>query len=86
FGVFQNPNIGSYGEHGYQLLDLVLRFIFPSTFDITNFCPLTCDIVLREVLIPEAMICLIQQDMGITLDAAIVVLENSDAFGRLLHP
>ncbi|KAJ7863606.1 hypothetical protein B0H14DRAFT_3607254 [Mycena olivaceomarginata] len=75
-----------YGERGYQLLDLALRFIFPGTFDISNFRPLTYDIVLREVLIPEATIRLIQQDMGITLDAAIVVLENSDAFGRLLHP
>jgi hypothetical protein len=79
--------IDSYGERGYQLIDMVLRFMFSdTTFDISSFHPLTYDIVLREVLIPEAASRLIRHDMGITLQAATVVLEESHNFGRTLHP
>ncbi|KAJ7793550.1 hypothetical protein B0H14DRAFT_2224403, partial [Mycena olivaceomarginata] len=77
---------GYYGERGIQMCDATLRFMFPPTFDITPFHPLTYDIVIREVLVPEASIRLIQEDLNITLDAAIEVLQESHSFGCALHP
>ncbi|KAJ7862008.1 hypothetical protein B0H14DRAFT_2170340, partial [Mycena olivaceomarginata] len=58
----------------------------PPTFDITPFHPLTYNIVIREVLVPEASIRLIQEDLNITLDAALEVLQESHSFGCALHP
>ncbi|KAJ6461814.1 hypothetical protein C8R45DRAFT_841964, partial [Mycena sanguinolenta] len=78
--------VGYYGERGYQMFDITLRFMFPDTFDITNFRPLTYDIALREVLIPEAAVRLIQEDLDITVIEAIAIHKESYTFGVILHP
>ena len=69
------------------VMDTTLRFMFPDNPDLaTSFIPLTYDIFVREVLIPEATIRLVQQDLGITPEAAIIVLKESHIFGLVLHP
>ncbi|KAJ7128594.1 hypothetical protein C8R44DRAFT_580781, partial [Mycena epipterygia] len=80
-----NPSY-SYGEREYQMLEMTLRFMFPDTLDLAKFRPLTYDIVLREVLIPEATIRLIQQDLDITAESAIDILKRSHTFGLVQHP
>ncbi|KAJ7037281.1 hypothetical protein C8F04DRAFT_1180685 [Mycena alexandri] len=48
---------GYYGERGYQLLVQTIRFMFPSSPDfLAKFQPLTYDIVVLEILLPEAAI------------------------------
>ncbi|KAJ7241663.1 hypothetical protein B0H12DRAFT_993088, partial [Mycena haematopus] len=78
---------GYYGERGYQIFELTLRFMFPDSPDfLRKFHPLTYNIVLREILIPEATIRLIELDLQIPLKDAIGVLEQSHTFGLVLHP
>ncbi|KAJ7917653.1 hypothetical protein B0H13DRAFT_1994483 [Mycena leptocephala] len=78
---------GYYGERGYEILDTTLRFIFPDCQDfVRKFHPLTYNIAIREVLIPEATIHIIQNDLNIELKEAIVVLKESHTFGLVLHP
>ncbi|KAJ7601316.1 hypothetical protein B0H17DRAFT_969924, partial [Mycena rosella] len=76
----------SYGERGYQMLDTAVRFMFPDTLNLAHFAPLTYDIILREVLIPEATIRLIEQDLEIPLKSAIDVLQQSYKLGLVQHP
>ncbi|KAJ7451205.1 hypothetical protein B0H11DRAFT_1692711, partial [Mycena galericulata] len=75
-----------YGERGYQMLDTTLRSMFPDSLDYSNFHPLTYAIIIREILIPEATIRLIQQDLTVSPGAAIDILQQSHHFGLVLHP
>ncbi|KAJ7080153.1 hypothetical protein B0H15DRAFT_804147 [Mycena belliarum] len=77
---------GYYGERGYQLLDITLWFMFPPSIDLAPFHPLTYDIILREVLIPEATLQLIQQDLEVAPDEAIEILKQSHTFGLVQNP
>ncbi|KAJ7189096.1 hypothetical protein C8R46DRAFT_1244561 [Mycena filopes] len=78
---------GYYGERGYQLLDPTIRFMFPDSPDLlTKFHPLTYDIIIREVLIPEAAIRLVASDLGIATKDAVAVLHESYSFGIGFHP
>ncbi|KAJ7224210.1 hypothetical protein GGX14DRAFT_350635 [Mycena pura] len=78
---------GYYGERGFELLETTLRFMFPDSQDLVNkFLPLTYHIALWEILIPEAAIQLIQQDLDIGPEDAISILQQSHTFGLTLHP
>ncbi|KAJ7831280.1 hypothetical protein B0H13DRAFT_2289276 [Mycena leptocephala] len=78
---------GYYGERGYEILDTTLRFMFPDCQAfVRKFHPLTYNIAIREVLIPEATIRIIQNDLNIEPKEAIVVLKESHTFGLVLHP
>ncbi|KAJ7202315.1 hypothetical protein GGX14DRAFT_570820 [Mycena pura] len=77
---------GYYGERGQQLIDLAIRFSFPAGYDFSALAPLTYDIVIREVLVPEAACRLIQQDLGVSEDCAAEILCASYSLGFALHP
>ncbi|KAJ7506222.1 hypothetical protein B0H11DRAFT_1653124, partial [Mycena galericulata] len=78
--------VGYYGEIGYEIFTVALRFMFPDTLDLDLYAPLTYDIVLREVLIPEAATRILQQDLNLTPRAAKQVLTDSYLFGVTRHP
>ncbi|KAJ7781695.1 hypothetical protein B0H14DRAFT_3585742 [Mycena olivaceomarginata] len=78
---------GYYGERGYQLLDIAIQFMFPDTeVLLKTFHPLTYDIAIREILIPETVTRLIQQDLGLGPEDTIAILKQSYTFGITLHP
>ncbi|KAJ7260394.1 hypothetical protein B0H12DRAFT_980108, partial [Mycena haematopus] len=75
-----------YGEHGYQIFYNTLHFLFPDNFDLNQFYPLTYEMIVREVLIPEAAVRIIQADLDITPEAAAAVIQDSHTFGTIFHP
>ncbi|KAJ6547957.1 hypothetical protein DFH09DRAFT_926742, partial [Mycena vulgaris] len=75
-----------YGEIGYEILAVAVRFMFPDGLDLIPFAPLTYDTLLREVLIPEAARQIIQEDLHLTPLAAKNTLKDSHIFGTVLHP
>ncbi|KAJ7196351.1 hypothetical protein GGX14DRAFT_376152 [Mycena pura] len=76
-----------YGEIGYEIVMVVLRFLFPDTPNIVELCtPLPYDVVLREVLLPETMVRIIQEDLQVGPRAAKSIIRSSHLFGTLLHP
>ncbi|KAJ7705217.1 hypothetical protein B0H16DRAFT_1213803, partial [Mycena metata] len=78
---------GYYGERGYQLLVQAIRFMFPDSPDLlAKFQPLTYEIIILEILLPEAAMRLIEQDLNIPPKDAIDVLRASYNFGVGLHP
>ncbi|KAJ7626514.1 hypothetical protein DFH06DRAFT_936843, partial [Mycena polygramma] len=78
---------GYYGEIGYQILMVALRFMFPDTPDVCSLgVPLPYDIMLREVLFPEAVVRIIQEDLSIKNRAAKTVMRESYLFGVVRHP
>lgn len=76
----------SYGEIGYEIFMVALRFMFPDNLDLDSYAPLPYDIVLREVLIPEAATRIIQQDLDLPARDAKGVLKDSYIFGVTRHP
>ncbi|KAJ6497906.1 hypothetical protein C8R45DRAFT_926497 [Mycena sanguinolenta] len=78
---------GYYGECGYQLIYPTLQFLFPESPDLLEALhPLTYDILLREILIPETTIRLIQDDLHVSPENVIGILKSSHNFGPALHP
>lgn len=78
--------ICSYGEIGYQIFDVALRFLFPDGMNLLPFHPLTYDTLLRDVLIPEAAQRIVQEDLGLTPLAAKNTLKDAHIFGMIQHP
>ncbi|KAJ7912485.1 hypothetical protein B0H13DRAFT_1874862 [Mycena leptocephala] len=81
----REQSAGYYGEIGYEIFTIALRFMFPDT-DIASRAPLPYDIILREVLLPEAVVRIVQQDLKITPRAAKLVISVSYLFGTTRHP
>lgn len=68
---------------------ITLRHMFPDSpdrFDLESIKPLTHEIFLREVLLPEVTIHLIQDDLSLSHEEAMHVLQESHHFGNILHP
>ena len=77
----------SYGEEGYQIVILALQSLFPeASFDEKTYSPLTWKAFIREYLLPETMVLLIQEDLRISRTACIETLAQSRQFGNRMHP
>ena len=73
----------SYGEEGYQIVVLALQSLFPErSFDNKTYTPLTWKAFIREYLLPETMILLIQEDLRISRTACIETIAQSREFGN----
>ncbi|KAJ7064382.1 hypothetical protein B0H15DRAFT_764899, partial [Mycena belliarum] len=75
-----------YGETGYQIMTVAVRFMFPDVLDLAPFKPLVYDTLVREVLMPEAARRIVQEDLKLTLFAAKNTLKDSHLFGSVQHP
>lgn len=63
-----------------------LRHLFPpDSINLTTIFPVRYEPFLQEVLAHEAAVGLIQNDLGITREAAIVVFRKSCVFGNNMH-
>jgi len=61
--------------------------MFPEgSFSLDSIKPLSYNIFINEVLVREAAILLIQQDLHFDRAAAIKTLQRSGKFGTMLHP
>ena len=77
----------SYGSEGYQIIYFVLLSFFDKTsYELRNLRPLSWDSVIRDVLLPEIVTRLIQEDLGLSRADAIHTFLDSDTFGKLMHP
>ena len=69
-----------------MILIITLTSMFSEgSFDVT-FQPLSYKTLIREVLVREAALLLIQQDLGFDRVKALKTLTNSKGFGTMLHP
>jgi RTC4-like domain len=69
-----------------MILFITLTSMFPEgSFDIA-FQPLSYKTLIHEVLVREAALLLIQQDLGFDRVKALKTLTNSEGFGTMLHP
>jgi hypothetical protein len=60
--------------------------MFPdNSFDLTPFKPLSYKALVHSVLIPEATVLLIQQDLALGRVDAETTLRNSQQFGHIFH-
>jgi hypothetical protein len=77
----------SYGEIGHELVTIAVRYMFPDSEDVWGpFAPLSYAVVLREVLVPEAVTRIVQADLKITAKSAKAVISHSYRFGLVRHP
>jgi len=69
-----------------MILNITLTSMFPEgSFDIT-FQPLSYNTLIREVLVREAALLLIQENLGFERVKALKTLNSSNGFGTMLHP
>lgn len=84
--ICQFLTICSFGLVGFELIVHALHTMFPqSSIDAANIEPLSYDGIITEVLLPEATLMLICDDMQIDPDDARVVFEESRDFGMSMH-
>ncbi|KAI9618853.1 hypothetical protein H4Q26_012107 [Puccinia striiformis f. sp. tritici PST-130] len=84
-------SIISYGYQGFQLIyqQLVYMFLKSTLETVTRLAhPLDPEYLLRKVLMPEAALCLIGQDMSLPMSHPKVraTLEQSREFGNAMYP
>nr|GAT59355.1 predicted protein [Mycena chlorophos] len=85
----RQPMLGAayYGEAGYGIISTTVRWLFPATPALIDVCaPLSYDIFVREVLLPECIVRIVRDDLGITVAAAKKLIIASYEFGMVLHP
>ena len=79
--------VGSYGEQGSVIIHQTLFDLFPpSTFDSSLIAPLAPAEFIQRILVPEAAVRLIAQDLCADIDDAIVTLRESAQYGVAMFP
>ncbi|TCD71775.1 hypothetical protein EIP91_003118 [Steccherinum ochraceum] len=87
FSNFEKTQPGYYGELGYMILNQIIYDLFPpSSFDPDSTLPLIPTEFIQLVLIPEAALALIMEDMSQSRSASIRTLRDSTAYGVAMFP
>ncbi|KAG2346796.1 hypothetical protein BDR05DRAFT_906368 [Suillus weaverae] len=87
FASFEKTQPGYYGELGLLIIHQTLYSLFPfSSFEPSSIAPLTPAEFIQLVLIPEAAVGLIMQDLHLDRDEAIVTLRESSQYGVAMFP
>jgi hypothetical protein len=77
----------SYGGEGYQIVTIALMFLFPDqSFDLKPFHPLSWKAIIHDVLLPETVVYLIQDDLQLSRAEALKTLRTSAQYGSLQFP
>lgn len=77
----------SYGELGYMIISQTMYDMFPPTsFPPDSTLPLTPADFIQLILIPEAAVALIMEDMHQTREEAVVTLRDSAEYGVAMFP
>ncbi|KAJ7196382.1 hypothetical protein GGX14DRAFT_335417, partial [Mycena pura] len=76
-----------YGDIGWEIVYKALQFMFPDDGSRPQCkTAIPYDLLLREVLLPETVMRLVQDDLAITDIAAKSIMQASHSFGLVLHP
>ncbi|KAG8215087.1 hypothetical protein J3R82DRAFT_8508 [Butyriboletus roseoflavus] len=87
FASFEKTQPGYYGEQGSVIIHQTLFDLFPpSTFDASLIAPLAPAEFIQRILVPEAAVRLIAQDLCADIDDAIVTLRESAQYGVAMFP
>ncbi|KAG2040111.1 RTC4-like domain-containing protein [Suillus americanus] len=87
FASFEKTQPGYYGELGFLIIHQTLYNLFPfSSFEPSSIAPLTPAEFIQLVLVPEAAVGLIMQDLHLDRDEAIVTLRESSQYGVAMFP
>lgn len=79
--------VGSYGEQGSVIIHQTLFDLFPpSTFDASLIAPLAPAEFIQRILVPEAAVRLIAQDLWVDIEDAILTLRESAQYGVAMFP
>ncbi|EJU03670.1 hypothetical protein DACRYDRAFT_77371 [Dacryopinax primogenitus] len=85
YETFERCQPGYYGEQGMITIQRALMFMFPNMVA-SNTRPLSVDDFIRQVLVPEAAILLIRQDLQLSRAKALQVLLKSRKYGLAQFP
>ena len=81
------PPICSYGELGYLIIYQTIYQLFPpDTIDPDSTAPLTPADFIQRILVPEAAVRLIMEDLQSTYSSAIKTLRESVEYGVAMFP
>ncbi|KAH0836450.1 hypothetical protein J3R83DRAFT_8057 [Lanmaoa asiatica] len=87
FASFEKTQPGYYGEQGSVIIHQTLFDLFPpSTFDASLIAPLAPAEFIQRILVPEAAVRLIAQDLCVDIEDAIVTLRESAQYGVAMFP
>ncbi|KAH7920529.1 hypothetical protein BV22DRAFT_1133001 [Leucogyrophana mollusca] len=87
FASFEKTQPGYYGELGSVIIHQTLYNLFPpSSFDASLIVPLTPAEFIQRILVPEAALELIMEDLCIDRDEALVTLRESAQYGVAMFP
>ncbi|KZT70805.1 hypothetical protein DAEQUDRAFT_764374 [Daedalea quercina L-15889] len=84
---FNKTQPGYYGELGYVIIHQTMYDMFPpASFSPDSTLPLNPNDFIQLILIPEATVSLIMEDMGQTREEAVVTLRDSAEYGVAMFP
>ncbi|KAJ7255483.1 hypothetical protein B0H12DRAFT_534582 [Mycena haematopus] len=83
-GTFQKAT-GYFGELGYYVIFNAVADKFPAITILSDYSPLTWQTLIEQVLVPEAIVALILEDLQVDYDVAIQILKASSDFGLSYH-
>ncbi|OSX64116.1 hypothetical protein POSPLADRAFT_1137777 [Postia placenta MAD-698-R-SB12] len=87
FASFDKTQPGYYGELGYMIINQTIYNLFPpASFHADSTLPLTPTDFIALVLVPEAAVSLITEDMKQTRQEAIATLRESAEYGVAMFP
>ncbi|KIK93689.1 hypothetical protein PAXRUDRAFT_828700 [Paxillus rubicundulus Ve08.2h10] len=87
FASFEKTQPGYYGEQGSVIIHQTLFDLFPpSSFDVSLITPLAPAEFIQRILVPEAAVRLIAQDLCADIEDAIVTLRESAQYGVAMFP
>ncbi|KAJ7857072.1 hypothetical protein B0H14DRAFT_2288534, partial [Mycena olivaceomarginata] len=86
--LLSKAQASAYGERGYEIFNHTLHFMFPDhCLNLEDFYPLAHEMIIRQVLIPETAVRIIQADLNLDTEAAAAaIIADSHMFGIVLHP
>ncbi|KAH9851666.1 hypothetical protein C2E23DRAFT_860309 [Lenzites betulinus] len=84
--VMAGQAAGYYGSKGFFLMFFYFLHIFSGLLDDDACRPLDQDQMLASVLVPEAAVLLIQEDLQLTVEDAMSTFDRSQNFGKILFP
>ncbi|KAJ7857071.1 hypothetical protein B0H14DRAFT_3448040 [Mycena olivaceomarginata] len=74
-----------FGDLGYHVIFRAVLEYFPALAIVTDYAPLSHARLVEEVLVPEAMVSLISEELGVNHEEAIEIMETSAEFGLYYH-
>jgi hypothetical protein len=75
----------SFGELGYGVIFNAIVDKFPAATISSNYAPLSWEMLVKQVLVPETIVSLISADLKVEHDDAVEILDASTQFGLSYH-